>query len=207
MNRRKKNKFLTFCFSLIPGAGEMYMGFMKMGVSLMGICFGLLAIIQFLNLSALVYLILIVWFYGFFHVHNLASMSDTDLNNVEDDYLFHLDSFFQWEKVGAQKLRKVIASALIIIGMVLLWNSIMDICYSYLPNEMIIVLRRIGYTIPQMVVGIGIVLGGFYMIKGKKAELNEVIIDVKAQESDSVNEEAEIIGRSEYGTDEGRKDA
>ena len=28
---RKKGKFLTFCCSLIPGAGEMYLGFLKTG--------------------------------------------------------------------------------------------------------------------------------------------------------------------------------
>ncbi len=28
---RKKSGFLTFCFSLIPGAGEMYMGFLEWG--------------------------------------------------------------------------------------------------------------------------------------------------------------------------------
>lgn len=32
---KKKSGFLTFCFSLMPGAGEMYMGFMKQGVSIM----------------------------------------------------------------------------------------------------------------------------------------------------------------------------
>lgn len=31
----KKSGFLRFIFSLIPGAGEMYMGFMKQGVTLM----------------------------------------------------------------------------------------------------------------------------------------------------------------------------
>ena len=40
--RRKKSKFLTFIFSLLPGAGEMYMGFMKMGVSLMAEFFGII---------------------------------------------------------------------------------------------------------------------------------------------------------------------
>ena len=35
MMRHKKNRFWTFLFSLFPGAGEMYMGFMKQGVSLM----------------------------------------------------------------------------------------------------------------------------------------------------------------------------
>lgn len=32
---KKKNAILTFIFSMLPGAGEMYMGFMKQGVSLM----------------------------------------------------------------------------------------------------------------------------------------------------------------------------
>ena len=35
--RDKKNKILMFLFSLIPGAGQMYMGFMKQGLSLMTI--------------------------------------------------------------------------------------------------------------------------------------------------------------------------
>ena len=28
-----KNGFLTFCFSFIPGAGQMYQGYMKRGLS------------------------------------------------------------------------------------------------------------------------------------------------------------------------------
>ena len=33
----KKSSFWRFLFSLIPGAGEMYMGFLKMGTSLMAL--------------------------------------------------------------------------------------------------------------------------------------------------------------------------
>ncbi len=45
---RKKNGFLTFIFSLLPGAGEMYMGFFKQGMSIMAIFF-----LLFLPLSLL----------------------------------------------------------------------------------------------------------------------------------------------------------
>ena len=41
---KKKSGFWTFVFSLLPGAAEMYMGFMKMGISLMGLFFGLFII-------------------------------------------------------------------------------------------------------------------------------------------------------------------
>ena len=31
----KKNIFLTFCFSFVPGAGQMYQGYMKRGLSIL----------------------------------------------------------------------------------------------------------------------------------------------------------------------------
>ena len=39
MKQKKKSRFLTFIFSFLPGAAEMYMGFMKNGFSLMMIFF------------------------------------------------------------------------------------------------------------------------------------------------------------------------
>ena len=51
MKTKKKNKFFTFCFSLFPGAGEMYMGFMKAGVSLMLLFFLALLIPTVLRLD------------------------------------------------------------------------------------------------------------------------------------------------------------
>ena len=41
---RKKNRLITFLWSLIPGAGEMYLGFMKRGACIMGAFWGLLAL-------------------------------------------------------------------------------------------------------------------------------------------------------------------
>ena len=73
---RKKKKFLTFCFSLLPGAGEMYLCFMKQGISLMGIFFLVWALSGMLNLPALLFVQPVIWFYSFFHVHNLNSLPE-----------------------------------------------------------------------------------------------------------------------------------
>ena len=48
---RKKSKFLTFCFSFVPGFGEMYLGFFKMGISLIGIFTFFLLVSSVLNLG------------------------------------------------------------------------------------------------------------------------------------------------------------
>ena len=59
---KKKSGFWTFIFSLLPGAAEMYMGFMKMGVSLMGLFFGLFIIGGFFGQSIFVLADIVVWF-------------------------------------------------------------------------------------------------------------------------------------------------
>lgn len=87
---KKRNGFLRFCCSLLPGAGEMYMGFMKMGLSLMSMFFGIIVAASIFELGPLAVLAVIAWFYSFFHVHNLAGLSDEEFYAVEDDYLFHL---------------------------------------------------------------------------------------------------------------------
>ena len=48
---KKKSGFLTFCFSLMPGAGEMYMGFMKQGVSIMAFFWLLIFLAAFFNMG------------------------------------------------------------------------------------------------------------------------------------------------------------
>ena len=71
MEYKKRNGFFVFCFSFIPGAVEMYMGFMKNGVSLMVtfmvFCVGLM--LDFSLLSGLAAgLAVVTWFYAFFHI-------------------------------------------------------------------------------------------------------------------------------------------
>ena len=74
---RKKNKLLTFLWSLIPGAGEMYLGFFKMGTSLMALFLLLLSFSGFLNFYVLSLLSPVVWFYSFF-TQQLNSLPDEE---------------------------------------------------------------------------------------------------------------------------------
>ena len=75
---RKKNSFWRLCFSFLPGAGEMYMGFMKMGISTMSLFMAVFFFAVTLEFGALMIVGLVIWFYSFFHVHNLASLPDEE---------------------------------------------------------------------------------------------------------------------------------
>ena len=65
----KKNALLTFIFACIPGAGQMYYGYMKRGLSLITF-FGLFIMAGTL-VDALVVGSIIVWMYSFFDTYDL----------------------------------------------------------------------------------------------------------------------------------------
>lgn len=179
----KKNKFFTFCFSLIPGAGEMYLGFYKMGISLMCI-FGIVtAFTELFNLPYLMFLLPVVWFYSFFHVHNLNSLPDEEFYALEDNWMvpFDTETFVFNDWLG--KYRKLIAGILILFGISILWNILTDFTSQlmwrlHLPESFREMIMQTSYTIPQGVIALLIIILGVRMIKNKKELLDETGDDI-----------------------------
>ena len=162
--RRKKSKFLTFIFSLLPGAGEMYMGFMKMGVSLMAEFFGIIFLATVTEVSQLLLIDIILWFYAFFHVHSIAGASDEEFSRLEDKYLIPLYE----SNPGRQSkmMRRFCSIVLIVLGAFMLWNMGIKMLGSilYLPG--------VEY-VPKVLVAVGLILLGIVMIQGKKESLDQ----------------------------------
>ena len=176
----KKSSLWRFFFSLIPGAGEMYMGFLKMGVSLMSLFIAIIFIASSLHLGSLVVIDFIVWFYSFFHVHNLASLSDEEFYALEDHYLFcSIDPAMQQADFMKQN-KKIIAAVLIFIGVVMTWESCLSILRNMIPWELYKQIAHFTYEIPKFCVGIVIIILGILMIRGKKKVLEEIDLKEKA---------------------------
>ncbi len=173
---KKKNGFLTFVFSLIPGAGEMFMGFFKQGISIMCLFCGILTISSYFMMGPLNFLLPIIWFYSFFHVQNLASLSDEEFYAVEDKFLFDFDEGIFQKQIGKEKTRKILAVILIVLGSYAIWEMFME----YMRNFVIEYMR--GFTwlyhllmdMPRFVFSVVIIFVGVYLIKGKKKELDQL---------------------------------
>lgn len=166
---KKKSGFLTFCFSLIPGAGEMYMGFMKQGLSIMAVFWGVILVATYLGVGPILFVLPVLWCYSFFHVHNLRGMSDEEFYAVEDDYLFHLDQIFPKSKWG-RKQNSVLGGILLLIGVVVLWNNFEEYMYYLLPDWIYWNIIRI---VPQLVIAVILIAAGVVLIRGKKEELDK----------------------------------
>ena len=170
---KQKHGFLVFIASLIPGAGEMYMGFRKQGISIMLLFWGTFALTSVINMGWIMLFLPILWFYSFFNVHNLKSLSEEDFYSVEDSYILHLDQFIGSTESTYKKHRTVLAVLLILFGAAVLWNDITDILYWILPSFISSVLSNIFFRLPGIVIAIAIIAAGVYMLRTRTLQSDQ----------------------------------
>ncbi|MBR5596004.1 MAG: hypothetical protein IKW30_01180 [Lachnospiraceae bacterium] len=171
--RQKRGKVRTLLCSFIPGAAEMYMGFMKTGISLMTIfvlCFVVPSIFRFSDVFILFGIL--AWFYSFFHARNLASYSEEEFHALADEYVWNSWIEGKEIKISNPTLRKWGAVILIVFGASQLWNTISHWIYSLIPEHMWNQVYMIIDEVPQIAVAIVIIVIGCKLIAGKKEELN-----------------------------------
>ncbi|MDO5345058.1 MAG: hypothetical protein Q4E91_04880 [Lachnospiraceae bacterium] len=169
--KSKKSRFWNFWLAFLPGCSEMYMGFMKMGLSLMGMFWGTVAVASLLEMGPLVFAAMIVWFYSFFHARNLVHLPDTEFQHLEDEFLVDLSVLKGYDRYSGGS--KILAVVLIVFGGYLCLRSVMNLLWYIVPSFIMNLISEIGSFIPRMIIGLGIIALGIWMIRGKKEELLE----------------------------------
>ncbi|MBR5359864.1 MAG: hypothetical protein IK123_03145 [Lachnospiraceae bacterium] len=192
MVQKKKNKTLTFIFSLLPGAAEMYMGLMKNGLSLMLIFFASFMLPTMLRAGDIfMALVFVVWFFGFFHARNVASSNDEEFAAIKDMYIWEEFDGNLGIKLDSKKANRILAAILIIIGVSALWNNVFDIVCRYIPENIWDEMYPVISAIPGVVVAILIIAAGIILIKGKKESISDpdmpIGIEDKSTNSNSLS--------------------
>ena len=167
---KRKSRFLTFMFSLLPGAGHMYLGLMKNGVSFMGIFAFMMFVTSWLEIGPLVYVTPVIWFYSFFDCLNKSGMTEEEFANYKDDYLFSLDSLLKMDKSVLKKRGLVIGSILVLFGLYLLFQNVVDVFRPFLSIKVLGPIREIINYVPKVLVSMAIIGLGIHLISGKKKE-------------------------------------
>lgn len=146
--KRENKRIITLALSIIPGAGHMYLGYQKRGLIFMGAFFFTVFFMGLLNLSFLVFVLPLIWFYSFFdayHTLNGKEIEDLDISSV-------------LPKIN----QKYIGGALIVLGILVMFqNMIYPIIRQYLDY-------RIVSYIQTLIVSLLLILGGIKILKGKK---------------------------------------
>lgn len=162
----KKNGFLTFCFACIPGAGQMYYGYMKRGLSLITLfCIGvgLGALI-----GPLVVICPIIWMYSFFDTYDLIRHMTTGDPKPDSLLLFeNLDS-----------LRSVFPSGNRVVGWIMIGLGVWAL-YSTILEPILYNLFSWYYVnmVPTVVVAGLLIAGGFWLLRGRRGRAGGISPD------------------------------
>lgn len=165
----KKNGFLTFIFACIPGAGQMYYGYMQRGLSIAMIL--ILCVMAATVVEPLLFLCLVIWMYSFFDTYDL--IRHMAAGEPKEDSLLVPGNYEEIKKLLPQHNR-LIGWGLIGFGVWALYDLLIgNWVYKILTNVL-------GYGhawdiingIPNLVVGGLLVFAGFKLLNMHPAKKN-----------------------------------
>lgn len=166
LKRSTSEKFLFFCFSLIPGAAHMHLGLFRRGLQLMIITFGGTSLISFMSLDFLIPLVLIpAWFFSFFESYHLKRQQEKG-QVINDSDLFDRQLF---DYTPLLKNRRLIGSTIIVVGIFSLLNELDHSFLFHLFEDWNYYNLIRGSLIPLC-----LILGGIYLIAKAKQPTKEI---------------------------------
>lgn len=166
-----KNGFLTFCFAFVPGAGQMYQGYMKRGLSLVSLFFGGCALVWLAEPLMLV--LPIVWMYSFFDTFNLRAQRAAGIAPA-DDYLIHLGQDVSFERL-LNRRHKLFGWVLVALGGYVFYDEfIMETLEDLLwgnerPSRLLRLLYELLDQVPQLVVCLALIALGLWLVRGPRS--------------------------------------
>lgn len=169
----KKNAFLTFIFACIPGAGQMYYGYMKRGLSM--ITFFCLFIMAGTLVDVLVVGSVIVWMYSFFDTFNLRAQFIAGTAPA-DDYLVHFNTKDARLTLFFRDSHKLVGWGLIALGGLVAYENVImrvfgDVMWRWGQNNPVF---RAFYLmldeLPEVVVCVALIVCGVWLVRGPKGK-------------------------------------
>lgn len=171
----KKNGILTLLFALIPGAGEMYQGYMKRGLSLITMFCLSVALGAWMGIEIFYIGAPILYMYSFFDTFNLRAQISMG-TAPEDDYLIHFDP--QDKRLARMMMdsHKLVGWCLIAIGALIAYeqiimNTLGDILWRW--GQKAPVWRAIYLVmdqLPEVVLCVALILCGIWLVRGPRAK-------------------------------------
>ena len=167
----KKNGILTFLFAFVPGAGQMYQGYMKRGLSLITLFF-LCIMTGMLLLEPLALTALIVWMYSFFDTFNLRAQFIAETAPA-DDYLVHFNTKDARLTLFFRDSHKLVGWALIALGAMVAYQNIImrvlgDVMWRWGQNNAFF--RAVYLMLEQLPVCVALIVCGVWLVRGPKGK-------------------------------------
>ena len=166
-----KNGFLTFLFSIVPGAGHMYLGYMKRGAFYMISFWAMIALAVFFSSSEVYMLVAltfftlpVIWFYAMFEsMHLLKKMRRDQVEMPEDTFALSGLDWFTRNK----RMHKIVAIILIVLGVFFLLSTAGDQLLRRIVSDWND-RQDVKNIIISSLIAVGLIAGGVKLMLGTK---------------------------------------
>ncbi len=123
----KKNLFFTFCFSLIPGAGQMYQNYMKRGISIMLTMTAFIALSIMTRTEIFMFPVPIIVFYSFFDTFHIRNEECGEDKYIWDSLLKGSETI-RW---NFKNFHALVGIGLVVLGIYIMANGIINRFANY----------------------------------------------------------------------------
>ncbi|NLN07130.1 MAG: hypothetical protein GX167_05870 [Firmicutes bacterium] len=146
---KQNRKILTCILSIVPGAGHMYLGYMKLGLELMTLFFFCLFLVDWLRIGFFMFILPVIWFYSMFDsLHKTAQEPGEEAG-------FSL--FALWGQNGISRSgSKLLGYVLVGLGLLLIFDKIISPLIPY----------EIKNSVQTGIVAILLIAGGIKTLTG-----------------------------------------
>jgi len=196
----EKNKFFTFVYSFMPGAGYMYLNMMQVGVVAMILFFGIFGIAVITDIHFLLVGLPVIWFYTFFDTFHVAKMDLEERKEREKKMIEGLNKFLGGGFTEfIQEKKKVIGICGIFFGIYIIVTDLLFPLLGWIPQfDDYGFLNWISNRVPSLTIALLLLYGGNKLLKQerdiKKEEEEEELVAYQEEEieKEDVRETKEI---------------
>ena len=166
----KKSGFITLMACMFPGGGQMYLGYIKRGLSLMLWFAGLFFLAVTLNIGALSIFMVSLWFFALFDAFTIRNLAPQQRAAFPDDYI-PPERWVQ-ENLLPGKMRantgKILGWVFVLLGVGMLYSNMVS-PLLYLWAQSFPALRTVLYNLPTLVLAAAALGGGIWLLlRGNK---------------------------------------
>ncbi len=166
---KNENTFLTFVLAMIPGAGMMYLGAMRLGTLIMFMFCSVIWLASATSFSLMALILPVIWFYAFFKTFQLKNL-DEDGRLSEEKRLISVSG----KNTGS--LKAVFSKRHLWLGVLLclvgLWLTIDSVILPILSQYGVNIPYPIYNSIPDIFVSLVLIVLGVMLVKGRKKSDN-----------------------------------
>lgn len=175
MNLKRKSFLLTFFLALIPGAGQMYLGYMKRGVSLMGLFFAIFGFSMFFRFEGVLFVLPIIYAYSFFDSFSLRNQTPEQMTENPDDVMGFvkyainaLSGTGGFHKPLQSSVNSLLGWGCVIMGGYMLYDILFSSFFGSIVRQFELWwLSDLIYSLPTLALAFVLVLLGLHLLRGK----------------------------------------